>query len=381
MMSRACPGTRSPPAARTRTAAPSAVCSVRSIPPGSSLASRTVTSQSSRSRSIHAAHAPAKPAPITTTRIGAPPSDSLDPSRPTMRILLVGRTVLEPRARPQPPRARARAVGSVVAQHGLGPGPLSRHSRTASARSRRPTRPSTIRDAADRLRVLAVPGLPAAGCGGRRRRGSSTTCGRSCAPCCIERERGSVRRTDRAPLGLRRARPRPRRGRRARRPHLLQPREARSLVGARSPTEAAASTCSATAGVDVFLDSDRPKLEFMNDRFAESLSDRDGEIHTVCIGQAVQYRLPGRGPAAASTFTCTATASTRCYRDDRAGPVARRDAGGTRLCSKRYLHVHESLQATGTGWADVRRAKARWVEEFSRYDAALVVHRPAAALA
>src|SRR3990172_6297788 len=34
-----------------------------------------------------------------------------------------------------------------------------------------------------------------------------------------------------------------------------------------------------------FLDGDRPKLELMNDRFAERLSDGDGEIHTVCIGR------------------------------------------------------------------------------------------------
>ena len=38
-------------------------------------------------------------------------------------------------------------------------------------------------------------------------------------------------------------------------------------------------------GVVEFLDSDRPKLEFMNDRFAERLSDADGELHTVCVGR------------------------------------------------------------------------------------------------
>jgi hypothetical protein len=31
--------------------------------------------------------------------------------------------------------------------------------------------------------------------------------------------------------------------------------------------------------------------------------------------------------------------------------------------------VHASLQTLGGGWADVQQTKARWVEEFSRYDA------------
>ena len=34
-----------------------------------------------------------------------------------------------------------------------------------------------------------------------------------------------------------------------------------------------------------FQDGDRPKLEFMNDAFSPRLSERDGEIHTVCIGR------------------------------------------------------------------------------------------------
>ena len=35
----------------------------------------------------------------------------------------------------------------------------------------------------------------------------------------------------------------------------------------------------------------------------------------------------------------------------------------------RYLHVHEPLQPIGASWPEVRETKARWVQEFSRYDA------------
>jgi hypothetical protein len=34
-----------------------------------------------------------------------------------------------------------------------------------------------------------------------------------------------------------------------------------------------------------FMDSDRPKLEFMNDDFSHPLSSHSGEIHTVCVGR------------------------------------------------------------------------------------------------
>jgi hypothetical protein len=45
---------------------PCSVWRVRSMPPGWALSSNSVTSQSNRSRSIRAAHAPANPAPTTT---------------------------------------------------------------------------------------------------------------------------------------------------------------------------------------------------------------------------------------------------------------------------------------------------------------------------
>ena len=121
-------------------------------------------------------------------------------------------------------------------------------------------------------------------------------------------------------------------------------------------------------GAHVFLDSDRPKLEFMNDRFAESLSDRDGEVHTVCIGRPfnIDYAAAARHGIHVHVYGNSVDEVHRAIARDLSPGATRKNAA----LLKRYLHVHESLQATGTGWADVRRAKAGWVEEFSRYDAA-----------
>jgi hypothetical protein len=41
-----------------------------------------------------------------------------------------------------------------------------------------------------------------------------------------------------------------------------------------------------------FLDSDRPKLEFMNDDFSQRPSPHSGEIHTVCIGRPFGIASP-----------------------------------------------------------------------------------------
>jgi hypothetical protein len=98
-----------------------------------------------------------------------------------------------------------------------------------------------------------------------------------------------------------------------------------------------------------FMDSDRPKAEFMNDNFAPRLSDADGEIHTVCIGRpfGIDY---------------LAAARHGIYDD-----VTGIEDGATSLC--RYVHVHSSLQTIGANWAEVQRTKSQWVREFSRYDA------------
>ena len=116
-----------------------------------------------------------------------------------------------------------------------------------------------------------------------------------------------------------------------------------------------------------FLDGDRPKLEFMNDRFAERLSDADGELHTVCAGRPVGIdcvALARRG-IHLHVYCNSFDDAYRMIAPDLSPRDARREAA----LLGRYLHVHTSLQTLRGSWADVRRTKARWVEEFSRYDA------------
>jgi hypothetical protein len=116
-----------------------------------------------------------------------------------------------------------------------------------------------------------------------------------------------------------------------------------------------------------FLDSDRPKLEFMNERFAERLSEADGELHTVCVGRPF-----GIDVTAAARQGIHVHVYANGY-DDAYRTIARglsvRDAGRDARLLRRYVHVHRSLQAVGASWAEVQRTKQRWVEEFSRYDA------------
>jgi hypothetical protein len=116
-----------------------------------------------------------------------------------------------------------------------------------------------------------------------------------------------------------------------------------------------------------FLDGDRPKLEFMNDRFAERLSDADGELHTVCVGRPVGIdcvALARRG-IHLHVYCNSFDDAYRMIAPDLSPRDARREAA----LLGRYLHVHTSLQTLRSSWADVRRTKARWVDEFSRYDA------------
>ena len=116
-----------------------------------------------------------------------------------------------------------------------------------------------------------------------------------------------------------------------------------------------------------FLDGDRPKLEFMNDRFVERLSDEDGELHTVCVGRPVGIdcvALARRG-IHLHVYCNSYDDAYRMIAPDLSPRDARREAA----LLGRYLHVHTSLQTLGGSWAEVRRTKERWVEEFSRYDA------------
>ena len=128
-------------------------------------------------------------------------------------------------------------------------------------------------------------------------------------------------------------------------------------------------------GLDVFddcevidyLDGDRPKLEFMNDDFSERLSQRDGEIHTVCIGRpfGIDYLAAARRGIHVHVYGNAYDEVIRTIARDL--PLA--DAGREAALVGRYVHVHPSLQPTGSSWEDVRRAKSAWVREFSRYDA------------
>lgn len=128
-------------------------------------------------------------------------------------------------------------------------------------------------------------------------------------------------------------------------------------------------------GVDAFddcevvdyLDGDRPKLEFMNDDFTERLSDRDGEIHTVCVGRpfGIDYLAAARRGIHVHVYGNAYDDVMRTIARDLSLADARREPALVR----RYVHLHPPLQAIGAGWDDVRRAKSAWVREFSRYDA------------
>lgn len=120
--------------------------------------------------------------------------------------------------------------------------------------------------------------------------------------------------------------------------------------------------------VTVFLDGDRPKREFMNDGFAEPLSDSTpGEIHTVCIGRpfGIDYLAAARRGIHVHHYGNRYDDVWRLIARSLPLTGARREAALLR----RFVHVHPSLQSTGMDWEGVRRAKAAWVREFSRYDA------------
>jgi hypothetical protein len=115
------------------------------------------------------------------------------------------------------------------------------------------------------------------------------------------------------------------------------------------------------------LDSDRPKLEFMNDRFSERLSARDGELHTVCAGRPLGI-----------DFVAAARRGIHVHvyangQDDVFETIARcltpLEARRSARLLRRYVHLHPSLQTVGAGWRETQRTKGHWVEELSRYDA------------
>jgi hypothetical protein len=112
-------------------------------------------------------------------------------------------------------------------------------------------------------------------------------------------------------------------------------------------------------GVIAFMDSDRPKEEFMNNDFAPRLSDSNGEIHTVCVGRPF-----GINYLAAANHGIHVHIYSNNYDE-----VPTRVIGDETTRLRHFVHVHPSLQTIGANWAEVREMKSRWVREFSRYDA------------
>ena len=123
----------------------------------------------------------------------------------------------------------------------------------------------------------------------------------------------------------------------------------------------------ATSEQLVFLDGDGPKAEFLVDDFAPRLSDADGELHTVCVGRplgldvlalaqrGIYVHIYGNGHD--DTYEALAP------------KLSEEDALRHRELLARHIHLHAPLQTIGEDMEGVRRAKRRWVPEFSRYDA------------
>jgi hypothetical protein len=116
-----------------------------------------------------------------------------------------------------------------------------------------------------------------------------------------------------------------------------------------------------------FLDSDRPSARFMNDDFAEPLSNATGEIHTVCIGRPfnIDYRAAADNGIHVHVYGNN-------YDDVEAMLVQHLGAGGLRRDLGKilpFLHLHPTRQVIGQPWDVVEHEKSRWVREFSRYDA------------
>ena len=262
---------------------------------------------------------------------------------------------------------RARAVGALVAEHGVGPGSLPGAPRAAFARSRSSDAAAHDPRARDRLRLQPLPGVRPAALGPVRT-GSSTTSGRCCAGCSTSGAAGASTRRSCATGASTSTTSTLDVVARARRPDLLQPGEARLLDDAGGRGRPRARASSAIRRGIAFLDGDRPKLEFMNDDFAEPLSGRTA-----------------RSTPSASAGRSTSTTSLRrdagihvhvygngfddVYRDDRARvcPFGRR--GGRRRCSTATCTCTRRFRPSAASWREVRRTKGRWVQEFSRYDA------------
>jgi hypothetical protein len=125
--------------------------------------------------------------------------------------------------------------------------------------------------------------------------------------------------------------------------------------------------CFDDAPVTGFFDGDLPMRAFMNDRFAEPLSARGEERHTVCVGRPfrIDYVAAARRGIHVHLY---GNSFDELYRS-MARDLAPRDAARAAELLGRFVHVHPSLQTIGRSWDEVRRIKSGWVHEFSRYDA------------
>ena len=139
-------------------------------------------------------------------------------------------------------------------------------------------------------------------------------------------------------------------------------------------------------GVDAFgkgtapdlLDSDLPKLEFMNDDFAEPLSRAGGEVHTVCIGRpfGIDYLAAASRGIHVHIYGNNFDDVYRTLARD----VSLRAAHTGRELLRRFVHIHPSLQAGGT-WQEVREYQGAVGPGVFPLRRRVVVHRCAAALA
>ena len=136
-----------------------------------------------------------------------------------------------------------------------------------------------------------------------------------------------------------------------------------------APRDAGGCELAALAAPPVlgFLDGDRPKQEFMRGDFAEPLSRRTGEIHTLCAGRPLGIDLA----AAARAGIHVHVYDNGFDRTDDlvADQLARVRHEVDARALREHVHLHPSLQPAGRSWAEVQAAKSQWVAEFSQYDA------------
>jgi hypothetical protein len=115
----------------------------------------------------------------------------------------------------------------------------------------------------------------------------------------------------------------------------------------------------------MFMDSDLPKQEFMNDNFSRKLSDIDGQIHTVCIGRplGINYVEAAKRGIHIHIY---------CNNYDDIAQMIARQLSFQELSKfiGSYIHIHPSLQTkVSSSWDEIKALKNRWVPEFSQYDA------------